>query len=126
MIKSSIICLLCVCVNAGENESYSEYTKADSKEQGHAFKKITGNADAYNVFPKIAINFSDKFLRFLVDNDHEKVLSFVSIGERQSGETAAEVTEMMRLIATAGGIRTEIIILRGLAMSSEAAGGRNT
>ena len=45
----------------------------------------------------------------------------MSIGKRQRGETAAEVTEMMMLIFNAGELLTRPIIVIGIVLSSPAA-----
>ena len=71
-----------VHIHTGDNKSYAEYSKSYSKEQGHAFEKITGDSDTDNVFPKVAIDFSDKLLGFVIYEDHSLTPLLVSIGQR--------------------------------------------
>jgi|GEM_PF-3754106 len=64
--------------NTIDQHAYAQYTKENSKWQGHVLEEKTGNADADDVFAQVAVNFGDEFLDFFVDNNHEQLLSVLS------------------------------------------------
>lgn len=67
---------VCHNKNTVNQTSHANYSKENSEWQWHVFEEKAGNADAYDVFPKIAVNFGNKLLGFFFEDDVHVMYSF--------------------------------------------------